>query len=64
MNKLLASLLIGTFAFAINTTVFAADAAIKTDASVSAEASTPAVDGAKTASAKVAQKHHHKHAKK
>jgi hypothetical protein len=64
MNKLLASLLVGTFAFAINTSAFAADAVAKTDASVSAEAATPAADGAKTAPAKVAQKHHHKHAKK
>ncbi|HSI37534.1 MAG TPA: hypothetical protein VK946_00520 [Methylotenera sp.] len=63
MNKLLASLLIGAFAFAMNTTVFAADATAKTDAPVTAEASSPTAGAAKTAPAKAAQKHH-KHAKK
>ena len=72
MNKLLASLIAGAFAFTLGTTAFAADAAkpvepAKTEATATATATAPApaADAAKATPAKAVKKHHHRrHAKK
>ena len=66
MNKLLASLIAGAFAFTLGTTAFAADAAKPVEpAKTEATAPAPASDAVKATTTKAAKKHHHyKHAKK
>ncbi|MDI1297851.1 hypothetical protein [Methylotenera sp.] len=65
MNKLLASLIAGAFAFTIGTSAFAADTAKPLEpAKTEAASPEPAVDAAKATPSKAAKKHHHKHTKK